>query len=321
MKVDVVIAWVDGNDPAHKQKIAPFLPADKMRRDDINGTTRYNSEGEIFYCVASILRFVPFVRKIFIISDNQKPANLDEFIANNFPENQIPIEFVDHKVIFRDYENILPVFNSLSIETCLFRIPDLSENFVYLNDDFFLIRPVSYSDWFDKESVVATGSCRSILLDSLLRFIKPKKNGYKPFGFKDSMLNAAQVLGVRSRYFHIEHTPLPLKKSVLENYFDANPDILLKNINHKFRHRTQFNPQALFYLLMHQSGKIIKQSAKRLLYLKPGNRGNKYVNKKIRFFDTRPEIIYCCIGSLDQATESNRKTLTEWLQKTILNRK
>jgi len=92
--VDVVISWVDGNDPAHKQKIKPFLDSQSRKSDDIAGSTRFDSVGEIFYCIASIYRFAPFVRKIFIISDNQNPC-MDEFIQENFPESKIEIEIVD----------------------------------------------------------------------------------------------------------------------------------------------------------------------------------------------------------------------------------
>lgn len=266
--------------------------------------------------MASVLRFAPFLRKIFIITDKQDP-HLDEFIQKNFPENTIPIELIDHSVLFHGYEQFLPTFNSLSIETCLFRIPGLSENFVYFNDDFFLMRPVLPSDWYVENKVVATGNRRIVLFDNLLRWVKPKKNGHKPFGFKDSMLNAAQVLNVHSVYFHIEHTPYPLKKSVLEHYFTENEDKLIANISHKFRNKKQFNPQELFYLLMFKNKGCIGKSAKRLLYLKPVNRGGNYVDRKIRTFERNPEIVYCCIGSLDLANEQDRIRLFDWLKKVM----
>ena len=65
---DVVIAWVDGDDPAHKCKKAKYLTGkDETRFDDIAGAMRYRSTGEVYYCVASVLRYAPWVRKIFIV--------------------------------------------------------------------------------------------------------------------------------------------------------------------------------------------------------------------------------------------------------------
>ncbi len=314
--IDVVVAWVDGQDPAHKKKMAPYLSQSDSIRDDRNAPTRFNSEGEIFYCVGSILRFAPFVRKIFIITDNQNP-NLDSFIQTNFPDNQTPIVIVDHKVLFEGFESYLPTFNSLSIETCLFRIPDLSENFVYFNDDFFLVRDIKPSDWFQDDKPVGYGYWRSIFLDTLLWHIKPKRDGHKPFGFKDSMLNAAKILSLKKKYFHIDHTPLAMKKSVLKKFFTENNEAFIANISHKFRHETQFNPQALFYMYASQTNECVENSENKLLYLKPVNREKSYVDRKIRTFKNNENLIFCCIGSIDLAKEEDRNRLFDFLKTTI----
>ncbi len=317
MQIDVVFTWVDGNDPEHKKKITPYLNPRAQASDDIAGPTRYRSEGEIFYSVASILRFAPFVRKIFIVTDNQNP-NLDKFIEKNFPENKIPIEIVDHKVIFEGYEEYLPVFNSRAVETCIYRIPGLSENYIYLNDDFFLVRPIQISDWFVEDKIVAYGSWRSLPLDRLLWLIKPMKNGHKPVGFKDGMIMAARKYGKKWKYFHLDHLPHPIKKSVLADYFDKNPQHFLSNISHKFRSGKQFNTHELSYLSMFDAGKaIIKPSTDHLLYMKPVNRGENYLKRKLRCFETNEELKFCCIGSLDLATEEDRIILLNWLGNVI----
>ena len=72
--IDIVISWVNGRDPRHRLKMAPYLGRSLAIHDDINGDTRFNSEGEIFLCLASILRFAPFVNRIFIITDEQNKA-------------------------------------------------------------------------------------------------------------------------------------------------------------------------------------------------------------------------------------------------------
>lgn len=315
--IDVVISWVDGNDSLHKAKIAKNVDSKHRKSDDIAGPTRYGSVGEIFYCVASIFRFAPFVRKIFIITDNQNP-NLDTFVALNFPESNIQIEIVDHSAIFEGYEYALPVFNSRAIETCTFRIPGLSENYVYFNDDFFLVRPIKPTDWFVDDKIVAYGHWRSIFLDTLLWLIKPLKNGHKPVGFKDSMMLSARKLKRKTTYFHLEHMPHPLKKSVLKKFFNDNPTLFESNISFKFRSAKQFNTQALYYLLMFDAKRAILASTKdRFLYLKPVKRGNNYVNRKMQAFELNSNIQFCCIGSLDMATERDRQLLFDWLKKII----
>ncbi len=316
-KIDVVIAWVDGNDLSHKKKIQPYLNPTLQKSDDIAGPTRYRSEGEIFYCVASVLRFAPFVRKIFIVTDEQDPK-LDDFIKRNFPENTTPVEIVDHKVIFKDYEQYLPVFNSRAVETCIHRIPELSENYVYFNDDFFLIRPVKEADWFVDDKIVAYGNWRNLILDRLLWLIKPMKNGHKPIGFKDGMITGAKKYGNKWRYFHLNHVPHPLKKSVISTYFEKNPQFFLSNISYKFRSRKQFNTHELFYLIMLDAHKVfIEPASENMLFIKPINREQNYIKRKISSFNNDEGLKFCCIESLDLAEVNDRLELLNWLE-TIL---
>ena len=105
--VDIVISWVDGNDPVHKRKREAFTKDVEFAScQDVGGSTRFADIGEIRYCIASINRNLDFVRKIFIITDGQDP-DLGSFLSRNFKGETIPIEIVDHKTIFRGYEEFL----------------------------------------------------------------------------------------------------------------------------------------------------------------------------------------------------------------------
>ncbi|GHT16993.1 hypothetical protein FACS189429_0150 [Bacteroidia bacterium] len=319
LPIDAVVTWVDGNDPSFDKKISPYLDETSRNTDFIAGATRYRSVGEIYFCVASIIKFAPFVRRIFIVTDNQQPKDLNAFIEEHFPHCDIEMHIIDHKVIFEGYEQYLPVFNSRAIECMLFRIPDLSENFVYFNDDFFLVRPVAPSDWFIDDKIVAIGEWRNVFLDRLLHYIALPKNGIRPFGFKFAMTNAAKIFWKKNRYFHLEHTPHTRKKSVSAMLFEKYNEQFLKNISYKFRNAKQFNPQELFYLYMFSEGKLIHRKMAKSLYLKPVGRGKTYIPRKMKELDENGLIQTCCIGSLDLATETDRATLKKWLAKIIFN--
>ncbi len=71
-----------------------------------------------------------------MVTDNQIPKNFLK-LKDKASERGVNLELVDHKVLFRGYEEYLPVFNSQTIETVLHRVPNLAEYFVYFNDDFF----------------------------------------------------------------------------------------------------------------------------------------------------------------------------------------
>ena len=150
-KIDAVITWVDGDDPRHRAKRQRFGTQKHFAEENVAGDTRFSNLGEIFYCVASINRFAPWINKIFIVTDEQNP-NLEPFLEQHFPQGYIPIEIVDHKTIFRGYEHYLPTFNSISIESMTWRIPGLSDKFIEFNDDFVLCAPVTPADFFAGEN-------------------------------------------------------------------------------------------------------------------------------------------------------------------------
>ncbi|MDL2322745.1 Stealth CR1 domain-containing protein [Bacteroidales bacterium OttesenSCG-928-A17] len=316
--IDAVITWVDGDDPAHQEKMRPYLNAVDAGLDDVAGSTRFKSIKEIYFCVASIYRFAPFIRKIFIVTDNQNPE-LEPFLKENFPEGpNIPIEIVDHTTIFKGYEQHLPLFSSRAIESGLYRIPGLSENYIYFNDDVMLSGPFEPEDWFVDDKVVIRGHIRNMILDKFISSLKPRKNGHKPIGFKDGMRKSAELVGSKYQYFYNSHTPHPAKKSALEQFHKEHPGKLAKNISYRFRHADQYNPQALFYMYMlkEKRNQLIIKNEKEL-YIKPVNRGELYVKRKIRDFDRKhPRLI--CVQSLDQATETDRQTILNWLG-SILN--
>ncbi len=154
--IDAFIAWVNGNDPVLKGKRNFYAKGSNSSGTLKIKSTHFASVNEIKYCVLSILKFASYVRNIFIVTDKQDPHIVDD-VKNFFPERINSIRIVDHKEIFRGYEEFLPTFNSISIASMLWRIEGLSDNFVYFNDDVILIRKVNREDWVFKGRPVLRG--------------------------------------------------------------------------------------------------------------------------------------------------------------------
>ena len=126
--VDAVITWVDGSDKDLIKKKAEYSNSEKESKIQ-NVKTRYNQVGEIEFVIKSIIKFAPFIKNIFIVTDNQSPKIIDE--SNSWrKEYRDKLKVIDHKVIFRDFTGFLPTFNSTTIETMLHYIPNLSEHFI-----------------------------------------------------------------------------------------------------------------------------------------------------------------------------------------------
>jgi hypothetical protein len=96
---------------------------------------------ELRYSLRSVARCAAWVRHIYIVTPNQRPAWLA-------PSPTITI--VDQDSLFPDRADT-PTFNSHAVESHLDRIPGLAEHFLYLNDDMLFVRPVRPTDYFDAD--------------------------------------------------------------------------------------------------------------------------------------------------------------------------
>lgn len=314
-EIDAVITWVDGNDPVHRAKRQKYGPSDIFKSDDVAGDTRFSSLGEIFWCVASLNRYAPFLRKIYIVTDEQNPG-LDDFLKKSFPEGYIPVEIIDHKVIFRGYEQYLPTFNSISLETVTWRIPGLSEHYIELNDDFMLINPVSPEDFFTESGdVVCYADKYNMFWTWLTRKIKRKNHGREKVTFKGVMWNAARLAGQRGFFLKINHTPRALRKSFFEDYFSTHPDALERNISHRFRHSTQFTPQELQYLMLYRQGRcVLKPVRDNMFFFQPKDKDGYVARKLDRLDRVSGKCKFCCFNSIDKAEPDDRKSIIAWIE-------
>lgn len=137
MEVDMVYLWVNGNDPQWRAKRNAVIG----RTEDgsaVNCEGRYADNDEMKFSLRAVEMYAPWIRNIFIVTDNQVP----EWLDTTNPK----IHIVDHTEILPS--KCLPCFNSCVIEHYLFRIPGLAEHFLYANDDMFINRPVTPGDFF-----------------------------------------------------------------------------------------------------------------------------------------------------------------------------
>ncbi len=311
-QIDIVIPWVNGNDPKHKAKISAYKTAGSQD-EEVGGNSRFDSLGEIYYCIRSIYKFAPFVRKIFIITDEQDP-HIETSIGNSASQGrEIPIEIIDHKTIFKGYEEFLPVFNSRAIETLIWRIPDLSERFILMNDDFMFIKPVSPKDFFDGDKTYCYADFAPRLFTRIVRILRAMKIVKKQISFKESMLRAADIMGWGLILLYLGHTPRALRKSFYESFYSASDELIKANIQYKFRHKKQFNSQELFYLHELRKGRlIIIPKDKKLAYLHP-RKGKNYIDNKLKQFDQKTDAIFCCVNALCLADKADQEKVLSWI--------
>ncbi|MFJ6796799.1 stealth conserved region 3 domain-containing protein [Streptomyces sp. NPDC091268] len=130
--VDAVYTWVDGNDPAWAARKA--AAKGEVYHAESANDARFISRDELRYSLRSLHLFAPWIRNVYVVTDDQVPA----WMRTDVPGVQV----VSHREVFRD-PGALPTFNSHSIESQLHHIPGLAEHFLYFNDDMFIGRPVT----------------------------------------------------------------------------------------------------------------------------------------------------------------------------------
>eukprot|EP00039_Didymoeca_costata_P011413 m.160069 g.160069 ORF g.160069 m.160069 type:complete len:1577 (-) comp15166_c0_seq2:5-4735(-) len=109
-----------------------------LEKDEISAS-RFQDNSELQYSLRSIEKFAPWVRQIFIVTNGQIPSWL------NLDHPRLTV--VTHEDIFENKSH-LPVFSSPAIEANIHRIPGLSENFIYLNDDVMFGTPIWPDDFY-----------------------------------------------------------------------------------------------------------------------------------------------------------------------------
>ena len=307
-EIDAVICWVDGNDPALREKRMQYVSPEQASRSDIAGDTRYASEGEIGWCVCSLLRNAPFIRHIWIITDDQVPP-IDGIVKRNFPDNTIPISIVDHKDIFRGYEDALPTFNSSALETMMWRIPGLADWFLYLNDDMMVTAPVTIDDVFTRDGrPIVNGYWHSTLSARIAKFMK--RDGH--LHFRDFMLNSAEILGVR-RFVRVPHVPRLYHRSAVESFYEVHPDLMQRNMRYRFRCPERFDNNSLFAtLLMNEENGELRYRKDDVLYMEPRKDERRHREEFARCRNLT-EGKYLCINSFDGFSENDRQELLAWI--------
>ncbi|KAL0246259.1 hypothetical protein GEMRC1_007471 [Eukaryota sp. GEM-RC1] len=135
--VDVVYTYVDASDTYWKK-----ARNDIMTSADFSKESQWRDTKELLFSLRSLLKHVSFIRHVYIVVS--APTQIPSWLDSNHPH----VTIVYHTEIFPD-RSYLPTFNSLSIEANIWRIPGLSDNFLYLNDDFFVGRDVPYRYFFD----------------------------------------------------------------------------------------------------------------------------------------------------------------------------
>ena len=136
--IDVVYTWVDETDETHKALLEKYAGSAMEKNPE-----RFRDLFDLLrYSLRSLEKFAPWINKVhFVTARPQRPDWL------NVDSARVRVHHHDEIIP----EKYLPTFSSRSIESFLHLIPDLSEKFIYMNDDFLLGNSVDRADFFTED--------------------------------------------------------------------------------------------------------------------------------------------------------------------------
>lgn len=314
-QIDAVITWVNGADPAHRSKRERFMAPVRGPLHE-NGTNphRWACSDELGYCLRSIANNAPWIARIWIVTDAQAPD-----LAGLPAELRAKIALVDHRILFEGHDEALPTFNSLAIESMIWRIPALAERFIYFNDDVFLTAPLQPGDVFRGLDPVLRGKW----VDYSALGSAPEQRGDPALLNRYTQVNAAAMLGFGAGHlFAGAHVIHPMRRSVFARLFDAHRAAFEANIAHRFRDVGQFLPQGLHNHACIKAGTCVVLGIDDHLHLRTGavmdyplDEVRAYLRKALR-----PEFKFLCINDLPQVEAAIPDT-RDWIERAIAGRR
>jgi hypothetical protein len=239
--IDIIIPWVDGSDPAWQEQFRRYLP--QSEKEDDFAPNRYRDWGLLPYLFRGIERFMPWVRKVHFLTNGQLPPWLNTRCER--------LHLVTHSDCLP--ADCLPIFSSRPLDMTLHRIPDLSEQFILFNDDFFVLQPMSEEDFFHhglpRDMAIIhppftgrVGCCELCDTDVINRhFLKRNVIRQRPglwfnpkYG-KQIWYNLMFLPDYTFCGFHNFHQPQSFLKSTFEEVWREEPELLDRECHHRFR--------------------------------------------------------------------------------------
>lgn len=246
--IDVVYTWVDGADVSwlEDKRAAEAELAGVKYHPEANHAARFTSRDELLYSLRSLDMYAPWVRRIYLVTNGQKPDWLD--LSN--PR----LTLVTHAEIYPN-EDCLPTFNSNSIISRLHHIPGLSEHYLFMNDDMFFGRPCMPSQFF-----YANGIARVSASNNRRPFGLVGPDGGPHLNLTKNMRRLLEAdFGVTiSRA--IKHSPYPQLKSVHWELEDRYREDYKRTWASKFRHHDDIVSDQLFHYYAQLIGRAVPTS-------------------------------------------------------------
>lgn len=295
--VDVVYMWVDGEDPTWlEKKVRAAQDAGPQLSRLAAADFRFRQHDELRYSLRSLEANAPWVRRVYLVTDDQVPPWLD----TSHPS----LRLVDHRELF-GATGRLPTFNSHAIAARLHHLPGLSEHYLILNDDIFFGRPVQPQLFF-----LSNGQSLFHMSRSSLPWTDPEVTPPHEMARRNvvDLLRAEFGRTVTRTFFH---SPAPQRRSVLVELEQRFPEAFSTTWESQFRSSSDFEVnQWLHHYYAYLTGRATPGQIAYAYFDVTVNRSWKRMGRTLR----RRNFDAFCLNDIEDAPEDLRRArITDWL--------
>jgi len=332
-KIDFVLPWVNSNDPLWQEERTMYNL--EHNTEDKHTQTRFRDMHTLKYVLRSIEKYCPWYHKIYLITTGHYP----EWLNIAHPK----IELITHQELFIN-KSALPVFNSNAIEMNLVNIPNLSENFVYLNDDMVIWQPLDIERFFKnnkpvdffshswiprnkfyqmirgKDTWIDSLNNNIVLINEKIikNFMEQEHLFHKSYSIKQKINNFIyRYIYKKVIWINHWHHPQAYSKSTLQAVYKEYQQDMIETSNHKFRSSSDITPYLYRYWHLVQ-GEFEPGFYNDAIVAKISSL--KYLQSIITNINQNKIINFVCFN--DQMNQDNRdefnqivNTLTNYLEK------
>lgn len=285
--MDAVITYVNGLDPVWQAAYEARIGKKVLDK-------RFRDWGTLKYLLRGIETYMKYIDNVYLLVSGK---------------SQVP-DWVDqenlHVIVHEDFipSRFLPVFSSNPIEMYMHKVPGLSEEFIYFNDDFFPLAESSAEDFFWEGKAVMSPARHLFHIDM-----------YKKICWNSDRL-ARKAAGAAGSVMFLrpQHICAPMLRSTSSELFDLCHNEIDETASHPLRSEKDLT-QYIYTDYMFLTGKTVA-----------GRLSNKHFSlaaasiDKICCFVENPSRKFACINDVHLSQdkfESYRERLLASFEKRL----
>lgn len=228
-KIDFCIAYVNNQDEVWRNTYINFCKQNNLheRIVDLLGS-RFGGLTFIYDQIKLVNKNMPWINKIYLLLSNKEQIDMSKLPSN--------VEIVLHED-FIPYQ-FLPTFNSTTIEMFLWNIKNISEKFIYANDDMLPTGKLEPSDFFEKDK---------IKIKWRKELFSPNSSMYA-YQCRNNCVSMCMKLGTKWDGYMLRpvHSFTPIIKSHAKESFKLIQSLIIRHIK---AFRTQYQHNQYIYPL------------------------------------------------------------------------